>query len=96
MPAFEHVDLRTFIASRGVKKTRQLDLTRDLIAKEGVLSLHSFVRLGWPQIEPARPFVDGWHLGVFAEHLEAISSGQLNRIIFNVPPGTMKSLMCSV
>jgi predicted phage terminase large subunit-like protein len=66
------------------------------MAKEGVLSLHSFVRLGWSQVEPARDFVDNWHFGCLSEHLTAISDDQLNRVVFNIPPGTMKSLMCSV
>ena len=53
-------------------------------------------------IEPARPYVHGWHIDVLAEHLEAITSGRYlelgleNRLLVNIPPGTMKSLMMSV
>jgi predicted phage terminase large subunit-like protein len=39
-----------------------------------------------------RPFVDGWALGAIFEHLEAVSSGELTRLMMNVPPGFMKSL----
>lgn len=66
------------------------------IAKEGILSLHSFVKLGWSQIEPARKLVDNWHLQVLSSHLEAISNGEINRLVINVPPGMMKSLSTSV
>lgn len=75
---------------------RAIENTREAVAREGVLSLHSFIKLGWPQIEPARKFVDNWHLGVMCEHLEAISNGELSRLAINVPPGTMKSLGTSV
>jgi predicted phage terminase large subunit-like protein len=55
-----------------------------------------FVREAWHVLEPAQPFVDGWHLDVIAAHLEAITAGRITRLCINVPPGTMKSLMVSV
>lgn len=53
-------------------------------------SLVGFVREAWPILEPDEPFVHGWHLDAIAEHLEAISTGQLNRLLMNVPPGPMR------
>lgn len=58
-------------------------------------SLHIFAKQGWRYLDPA-PFVDGWHLEVIAEHLEAVSRGQIRNLIINQPPRTMKSIMCSV
>lgn len=55
-----------------------------------------FVREAWPILEPASPYVHGWHLDVMAEHLEAVSKGQIIRLCMNVPPGFTKSLLTSV
>ncbi len=59
-------------------------------------SLSVFIREAWPIIEPQTPFVHGWHLDVLAEHLEAVSAGEITRLIVNVPPRTMKSIACCV
>lgn len=71
----------------------------DLLAIERELcsrSLIDFVRQGWKVLEPGTPYKHGWHLDAMAEHLEAITHGQITRLLMNVPPGTMKSMMCSV
>lgn len=47
--------------------------------------------LAWSQVEPAT-FVDGWHMHEICAHLEAVSKGELDRLIINVPPGHAKSL----
>jgi len=59
-------------------------------------SLHEFVRQGWALVEPAAPFVDGWHVGAICAHLEAVTRGEINRLLVNVPPGHAKSLIVSV
>lgn len=53
-------------------------------------------------VEPATRYVHGWHIDAIAKHLEAITFGRFlamgleNRLLINVPPGTMKSLETSV
>lgn len=60
-------------------------------------TLHGFIREAWPILEPGTPFHDNWHIGFISEHLQAITFGELHpRLLVNVPPGLMKSLMCSV
>lgn len=59
-------------------------------------ALHTFVRLAWPQVEPARSFQDNWHIGAICEHLEAVTRGEVTRLVINVPPGSMKSLSACV
>jgi predicted phage terminase large subunit-like protein len=74
-------------------------LSIDNIIIERVLaarSLKDYILLAWPQVEPARDFIDNWHLDVLTEHLEAVTRGELTRLVINVPPGTMKSLSCCV
>ena len=59
-------------------------------------SLYAFTELMWDFVEPSNPFVGNWHLECLAEHLEYVSSGDVKRLLVNVPPGTMKSLMTDV
>lgn len=54
-----------------------------------------FLQKGWQHIDPAR-FTPGWHLEAIAEHLQAVTDGQIKRLVINVPPRSSKSSMCSV
>lgn len=38
----------------------------------------------------------GWHIDAISEHLEAVTGGEITRLLINVPPGMMKSLSCGV
>lgn len=58
-------------------------------------SLYAFLKKGWKYIDPA-PFVGGWHLEAIAEHLQAVTDGQIRRLLITVPPRTSKSSLCSV
>lgn len=59
-------------------------------------SLAEFVRRAWHVLEPGQPYIHGWHVDAVCEHLEAITRGDLNRLLINIPPGTMKSTLVSV
>jgi len=59
-------------------------------------SLATFARLAWPILEPATPLKWGWALDAMCEHLEAVSRGEIRRLLVNVPPGSMKSLLTGV
>lgn len=59
-------------------------------------SLVKFITRGWHILEPAQPYIHGWHMDAIGEHLEAVASGQITRLLINVPPGTMKSMSTSV
>lgn len=58
--------------------------------------LVAFVRYFWHVLEPETPFTDGWPLWAMCEHLEAVTAGEINRLLINVPPGFMKSLLVDV
>jgi predicted phage terminase large subunit-like protein len=66
------------------------------LAERCTKRLKTFIREAWPIVEPATPFVDGWHIDVVCEHLEAVTAGELPRLLINVPPRTMKSLTVGV
>ncbi len=58
-------------------------------------SLYRFAERAWPIVDPSA-FVGNWHLEMLSKRLEEISSGEIDRGVINVPPGTGKSLFCSV
>ena len=60
------------------------------------LTLKEFVREAWPLVEPASPFIDGWHIDVICDHLQAVTFGQIPNLIINIPPRHMKSLLTNV
>src|ERR1039457_2337570 len=55
-----------------------------------------FIEQAWAVVEPARALISAWHVEAIAEHLQAISEGQIKRLLINVPPGHAKSLIVSV
>lgn len=59
-------------------------------------NLADFVRLAWHVMEPDTPLEWNWHIDYICAHLEAVSLGLIRRLIINVPPGHMKSLITSV
>lgn len=58
-------------------------------------SLFHFVRTFWHVLEPATPLVEGWAMEAICEHLEAVTYGDITRLLINVPPGSSKSLLCN-
>jgi predicted phage terminase large subunit-like protein len=76
------------------------EATREAAAIEQVASvylpLREYIRQAWHVVEPRRPYTSGWHIEAISEHLEAVSRGQIQRLIINIPPRHMKSLSVCV
>ncbi len=81
---------------------RKLNQVRDKILviiqekSEAKKSLAAFVRQAWHVIEPVGSYVHGWVVDAICQHLEAVTDGRIKRLIINVPPGSMKSLLLNV
>ena len=58
-------------------------------------NLLKFLQTFWKFIDPAT-FQAGWHLEAIAEHLQAVTDGQIQRLVINVPPRSSKSSLCGV
>lgn len=78
----------------------QLD---DLDRADCAGSLSTFIEHAWHAVEPGTKYVHGWHIDFICYHLEAISNGVMldddtyyNRVLINIPPGAMKSLILNV
>lgn len=59
-------------------------------------SLKAYVKAAWAILVPGRPLVWHWGLDAICEHLEAVSYGQIEKLIMNVPPGMLKSTLVAV
>ncbi len=59
-------------------------------------SLKAFVATFWHIVEPSTPLIWNWHLDELCDVLEAVTRGEVKRLIINIPPGTGKSLIVSV
>lgn len=71
----------------------------DVIAAERELcrrSLAYFAKRAWYVLEPGTPLKWGWALDAICAHLEAVTRGEISRLLMNVPPGCMKSLLTGV
>ena len=74
------------------KRRSTLDeINRELASRH----LSEFIQLLWRQIDPG-PFVPGWHIDVICAHLEAVSRGEIRKLLITVPPRHMKSISVSV
>ena len=58
-------------------------------------SLVEFTREFWHYIDPV-PFRTNWHIEAIGEHLEAVSRGEIRRLLINIPPRHCKSSLVSV
>lgn len=56
-----------------------------------------FMRWAWP-IDPSHPkaLIWNWHIDAICDHLMACRTGEIRRLIVNVPPRTLKSWSVSV
>lgn len=59
-------------------------------------SLADYTRQMWPILEPGTEYLHNWHIDCMCEHLEAVTLGQITRLIVNVPPRHMKSTAVSI
>jgi len=76
-----------------IKLFRRQKIISQFTGEDGLLN---FVKYFWHVLEPQTKFVDGWVLQAICMHLQAVSSGEITRILINVPPGFCKSLLCDV
>lgn len=94
-------DYERFLNLAAEKRRRAAKIehcTRGYRDEDGVWrgGLLAFVRYFWHLLEPGTKFKDGWALEAICEHLEAVTFGEVTKLLINVPPGFMKSLLTDV
>lgn len=60
------------------------------------LDLYEYVRQGWHVLHPSIPFTEGKVIHCVAEHLQAVTQGDIDRLVVNIPPGCTKSMLTNV
>src|SRR5579859_3899596 len=58
--------------------------------------LASFVRAAWLVLEPSSPIIWNWHHDLICEYLTLVTSGEIQRLIVNIPPQHTKSRLVTV
>jgi len=56
----------------------------------------SFVIKVFKEVAPNSEYLDNWHIDVICDELMNVLDGKQNRLIINIPPRYMKSIICSV
>lgn len=72
--------------------TQHPDLIEKALAEKKLIN---FIKIMWSDIDK-NTFVDGWHLHAICDHLEAVQTGDIKRLLINIPPRHMKSITCAV
>src|SRR5574343_753780 len=67
----------------------------DVAREQSQRHLNSFIKHFWRFVDPAE-YIHNWHIDVICEHLEAVLSGQIKKLIINIPPRHQKSLTTAV
>lgn len=74
-----------------------LDLVRrEKQRRDATASLYEFVKQSWHVVEPGVKFIESWHIETICEHLEAVTHGEIRKLIINIPPRHSKSTIVSV
>jgi len=58
--------------------------------------LRLYIRQAWHVIEPSTVYLENWHIDLIAEYLEAVTAGQIKRLLINMPPRYAKSTCVSI
>ena len=85
---------RAFLRSRGLdnpEARRRAKLQNDCLN-----SLAVFTQTFWPVIEPSTKLEWNWHHDVICDALEKVTKGEILRLLINVPPGHMKSVLVNI
>src|SRR6266446_6192206 len=55
-----------------------------------------FAQRGFCELNPQAAFLTNWHIEVIAAKLAAVRAGKIRRLIINLPPRHLKSLLASI
>lgn len=74
-----------------------LEATNRALSTESPSALYDFLAQSWPIIEPSMGLIDSWHMEDICYVLQhGVATGQVTRLVLNIPPGHSKSNIVSV
>src|SRR6202048_2584014 len=80
-------------------RNRSADAYRDALAWDRIMlrnDLRLYIREAWHVVEPSTVYLENWHIDLIAEYLEAVTAGQIKRLLINMPPRYAKSTCVSI
>jgi len=72
------------------------DLVKYATAKKLKHSLYEFTKMVFQIVDPSTLFIDNWHIHMLTDVLTACYRRELKRVLINIPPRSMKSIITSV
>lgn len=79
--------------AKTAQEVDQVAIERNLCAR----SLRHFFVSAWQELNPGRSLSISWHIDAICDALEAVTRGDIRRIVINIPPRFTKStLVCQV
>lgn len=60
------------------------------------VNFKSFTEKVFKEVSPNAAYLDNWHIDVICHELMDIQENYANRLIINIPPRYMKSIICSI
>jgi predicted phage terminase large subunit-like protein len=71
-------------------------LKEEVARKHAERNLPAFIEQAWHVTEAGTRYIDNWHIHLIGEYMQAVNSGQIRRLIINMPPRHMKSIEATV
>lgn len=59
-------------------------------------NFHAYVKATWHIVMPGYEFKDNWHIQHICKCLEAVTKGEIKRLLINIPPRHIKSTLVTV
>src|SRR5215467_9163903 len=87
-----NVSLRERLTYQVIARAK-LPLAEERAKLEG--SLLRFIEAAWPSLDPA-PCQPCWAIDALCEHLQAVTEGQIKKLLVNFPPRSGKTLVTGV
>lgn len=94
-----HTQSRGLYRKNGIKPVKDIGEAMRRIAsglQTEKMRLRDFYRGAWPIVNAGKVYCENWATDCLAEHLEAVSLGQIKRLAVNWPPRMGKSFHISI
>src|ERR1700720_2800816 len=82
-----------------VPRTTRNNEARDAIEVDRIYlrnNLRLYIREAWHVVEPSTVYLENWHIDLIADYLQAVTAGQIKRLLINMPPRYAKSTCVSI
>lgn len=72
-----------------------LELTPEQVTEGYRQNITMFLSRAFQIINPGEQYLHNWHIDCISEYLHCLHEGKIRKLIINVPPRSLKSVMCS-